>query len=103
MKKQRSQAKETVVQSIDAVREVMVNLLTEHQQSQTTTQQTTTSRGSRLNNTIGVNITDEDFLKSIQEKELNKTKKQSGKQKTVSFEKTKKFSFLVLIVIKKMI
>jgi hypothetical protein len=69
------------VQSIDAVREVMRSLLAEHQQHQSTSIATTTPRGSRLNNTNGVNITEEDFLQMMTEKALEKVKKASAIQK----------------------
>ncbi|CAM4816935.1 unnamed protein product [Rotaria magnacalcarata] len=67
LKEQNEQKKKKnqVVQTIDAVREVLVGLLDDQkQQYQMTTATATTSRASRLNNTTGVNITDEDFKKN---------------------------------------
>ncbi|CAF1150872.1 unnamed protein product, partial [Rotaria magnacalcarata] len=74
--------KNQVVQTIDAVREVLVGLLDDQkQQYQMTTATATTSRASRLNNTTGVNITDEDFVKMMQEKASSKTKQTGRKNK----------------------
>jgi hypothetical protein len=58
----------------------MESLLAEHQQHPTTNYTTTTSRGSRLNNTSGVNITDEDFLELMKQKEAGKKTKRPTKQ-----------------------
>ncbi|CAF2966666.1 unnamed protein product [Rotaria sp. Silwood2] len=69
------------VENIHAVGEVLADLLEEQQQYQTTTASTTTSRASRLNNTTGVNITDDDFIKMIQEKSTSKAKQTTSKRK----------------------
>ncbi|CAF3332606.1 unnamed protein product [Rotaria socialis] len=84
LKEQNEQKKKKnqVVQTIDAVREVLVGLLDDQkQQYQMTTATATTSRASRLNNTTGVNITDEDFVKMMQEKASSKTKQTGRKNK----------------------
>ncbi len=85
------QVNKPAVHSIDAVRGVMISLLNDHQQRQVTTVATTTPRGSRLNNTTGVNITDDEFLQMIQEKEANKVQKASTKKRKRS-NKTSKHS-----------
>jgi hypothetical protein len=76
---------ESVVHSIDAVRGVMNTLFSEQAQQFKQAQSVQkTSRGSRLNNATGVNITDAEFLSMMQEKEANKTKTKSKKTTNVS-------------------
>ncbi|CAM4818085.1 unnamed protein product [Rotaria magnacalcarata] len=83
LKERNEQTKNPAVQPIDAVREVLVGSLEKQQKHQTTTT-TTNFRASRLNNTTGVNITNEDFIRMIQEKASSKTKKTTAKKKTTS-------------------
>ena len=63
------------IQSIDAVREVLITLLNEHHQRQVIAVSTTTPIGSRLRNTTGINITDEAFTKMMEDKAANKKKR----------------------------
>lgn len=60
----------------------MRNLLNEQQSQRSPSIQSNTSRGSRINNTVGVNINEEDFLKMFKEKENSKKKKGRTRQRS---------------------
>ena len=78
---QQMQQKTKVVELIDAVCEIFAVLFEEQQQALTANTTINSTRASRLNNTTGVNKTDEEFVKTMEEKELNK-KKTMTKKKT---------------------
>ena len=69
------------------MRELIIALLNEQQQQQQAiTVPTTISRESRLNSTTGINITDEEFIRMMNDKVVNKKKKGST-NKTKRFNK----------------
>lgn len=74
-----TQSKKRVLEPIDAVRDVMTTLLNQHQQNNPPSIQTKPTRASRINNTTGVNITEDEFLKMLEEKD-KKTSKKRRKQ-----------------------
>ena len=71
---QQMQQKTKFVEHIDAVCEVLIVLFEEQQQALTANTTINSARASQLNNTTGVSITDEEFMKMMEEKALNKKK-----------------------------
>ncbi|CAF3322787.1 unnamed protein product [Rotaria socialis] len=65
--KEQNQKDQPIVETIYAVREVLIGLF-EEQKEQHRMKTTTTNHGaSRLNNTTVMNVTDDDFIKMIEE------------------------------------
>jgi hypothetical protein len=82
------------IHAIDAVREAVVNILSEHQQQLLECQRASKlPRGSRLNNKTGINITDMnifDIIKENEENNIKKNKKSSMKAKNRTNKNSKK-------------
>ena len=79
------------IETIDAVRQILVGLLQDqHEQQRYVMNQTTTIRASRLNNTTGVNITEDEFLKIMQEKSSVKKKRSTSRKTTKDAQKPRR-------------
>ncbi len=82
------------IHAIDAVREVVVNILSEHQQQVLECQRASKlPRGSRLKNKTGINITDMnifDIIKGNENTNIKKNKKSSMKAKNRTNKNSKK-------------